>query len=73
MVKPVNGTNITEKFFAPQNVPHTIKRCFSGVLKHFYLNLTKKSLVGLKGDYLRKKLRIKLNLFSSTSSKRKGI
>ena len=36
-------TNITENSFAPQNEPQTAKLNLSGILKHFYQKLTKKT------------------------------
>ena len=35
LIKPVKGDKYEQKFFSPQNEPHTAKLCLSVVLKHF--------------------------------------
>ncbi len=40
-VQTSEGTNSTEKGFAPQNEPNTAK-CFSGILKHFCVSFRSK-------------------------------
>ncbi len=44
------GQIFNTNFFSPQNEPHTVKLCFSVVLKHFWGNSLKSSLFSQKSD-----------------------
>ena len=46
------GTNIKKNCFSPQGEPHTDKRCFSVILKHFRGNSQRTSLFSPKSDSL---------------------
>ena len=74
MVKPVKQDKYYRKQFCSTKCATYNKTMLFWCFEAFLPEIDKKnSLVGLKGDYLRKKLRINLNIFSLTSSKRKGI
>ena len=72
LIKPVKGENINKNCFSPQNEPHTAKRCFSVVLKHFWGNSLKNSLFIQKSGLSQKEAqKHSERLLFSTSLKRR--
>ena len=47
----------TKTFFSPQSESHTVKLCFSVILKHFWGNSQRTFLFFQKSEYLRKEHR----------------
>ena len=48
----LDGKNNAENIFAPENGTYRSNPRFSGVMKHFFQKLTKKSHFGSKSNYL---------------------
>ena len=65
------GEILTKTCSSPQSEPHTVKLCFSVVLKNFRGNSQRTSLFSPKSDYFRKEPRNTQNKLEQGKSKGK--
>ena len=70
LIKPVKLGNINKNCFSSQNEPHTAKRCFPAVLKHFGGNSYKLLFLVQKVNISEKSTEILWNFFFLTYLKR---